>query len=68
MTPLPPIPSRYSVEEEEQVVLNQNWQRVDVELEEMTLDEDGWSKWLRSSKPATPLPKIEAFRTKSAMK
>ena len=69
MAPLPPIPSRNSLEEEEDpLVLTQNWQRVDVELEEMTLDEDGWSKWLRSSKPATPLPKIETFRAKSAMK
>ena len=69
MSPLPPIPSRNSLEEEEDpLVLTHNWQRVEVELEEMTLDEDGWSKWLRSSKPATPLPKIETFRAKSAMK
>ena len=69
MAPLPPIPSRNSLEEEEEEVLTTpNWQRVEVELEEMTLDDDGWSKWLRSSKPATPLPKIETFRAKSAMK
>ena len=69
MSPLPPIPSRNSLEEvEDPLVLTHNWQRVEVELEEMTLDEDGWSKWLRSSKPATPLPKIETFRAKSAMK
>ena len=70
MTPLPPIPSRNSLDEEEDpLVLAHNWQRVDfVELEEMTLDDDGWSKWLRSSKPATPLPKIETFRAQSAMK
>ena len=69
IAPLPPITSRNSVEEEEDpLVLAHNWQRVDLELEEMTLDEEGWSKWLRSSKPATPLPKIETFRAQSAMK
>ena len=69
IAPLPPITSRNSVEEEDDpLVLAHNWQRVDLELEEMTLDEEGWSKWLRSSKPATPLPKIETFRAQSAMK
>jgi len=63
--PLPPIPSRTSLEEEEEVqVLVESWRRVEVEREEeLALDEEAWSKWLRSSKPATPLPRCTTTTT-----
>ena len=68
--PLPPIPSSLSsLEELEEEGVSYTWSRGEVELEreELAMDEEAWSKWLRSSKPATPLARIQQ-RAKSALK
>ena len=66
--PLPPIPSSLSTLELEEGV-SYTWSRGEVELERevLAMDEEAWSKWLRSSKPATPLARIQQ-RAKSALK
>ena len=68
--PLPPIPSSLSsLEQLEEEGVSYTWSRGEVELEceELAMDEEAWSKWLRSSKPATPLARIQQ-RAKSALK